>query len=558
MIVLDDLGTDKLAFYTPELEPGSPQPACGAVPPPGEKAYPCTPTLESLRSQGVLFTNAYTHPSCTPTRASILTGRYPFRTGMGVAIDDSLTCGDETGVPCDGPQAMSDDELLLSELLRDAPEASEYQIARGAFGKWHLTYVIGDECHPIRNGFEVFQGNMGNGNISATGPDHFKWNYTSAEDDGDGGCDLFVEQTADIRTCGADNTWDAAVTRRRARRWINSQVARRRPYFAYVAFNPPHGTQQVPPLCDLSQETQDYLATFGLAATGAKVSSSTIGTAEERRLAIFNATVEGIDTEIARLLRGLGDAMVIVVGDNGTPGRIIDAPPAEYPSCRGKRTPYQLGVRVPLIVKGPLIPIENRGSTATRLVDTVDLYRTTANLLGVTEREIDAYIANRPQPPTLDSKSFLPLLLDSQGAGRRGLSYTEVYYPNSGGVAPFEPVTWLRTVTDGEYKLVRKVFDMTWSAGQPMGGRVVEEMFHLTTDPWEVDPICAPLPDPAECGSACPPPACYAPSNPSCGDPVCQDPSACCGVPCPPPLGHPARLAYVGLRRYMETVSAGR
>jgi len=557
LIVLDDLGTDKLAFYTPELEPGRDQPACGAEPSLGEKAFPCTPMLQRLRDEGVLFKNAYTHPSCTPTRASILTGRYPFRTGMGVAVDDSLACGRTAGRPCSGPQALSDDELCLPELLRDAPKASTYEIARGAFGKWHMSYVLGDECHPIRSGFELFQGNMGNGNPSHTGPDHFNWLFATAAEDGAGGCELLsLQRTADRRTCEANNTWDAAVTRRKARRWINAQIARRRPYFAYVSFNPPHGTQQVPPICDLSPETQGYLATLGLAATGAKVSSSTLGTREERRLAIFNASVEALDKEIERLLDGLVDTMVIVIGDNGTPDRILDVAPSPYPTCRGKRTIYQLGVRVPMIVTGPLIAPEHQGTTAAGLVDSVDLYRTVANLLGVTDREVDAYIADREHPPKLDSRSFLPLLIDPEGPSERRRAYAEVYYPNMGDGGPFEPVTWLRMATNGQYKLVRKSYDMTWVDGEPVTGTVIEELFHLASDPWEVDPICAPLPDPEACGSACPPPACGAPSNPSCGDPACEDQTTCCGVPCPPPPGHPAARAYAQLRRYMETLTA--
>ena len=259
----------------------------------------------------------------------MLTGRYSFRTGMGVALDDRIECGD--GVSCDGPESLGEDELLLPELLRDAPEAEAYEIARGAFGKWHLTYVLGDECHPVRSGFEIFQGNMGNG-IHVVGPDHFDWMYTSSVTDGAGGCQLqTLERTANRLTCGPNNSWDAAVTRRKARRWIDAQVAARRPYFAYVNFNPPHGVHQVPPLCLLSPERVDALASFGLAATGARPEDSALGTLEERRLAVYDAAIEGMDAELAELLGGLENTMVIVMGDNGTPTRLIDAPPTPFP-----------------------------------------------------------------------------------------------------------------------------------------------------------------------------------------------------------------------------------
>lgn len=557
VIVLDDLGIDKLSFYAPELDPSGPTPECGVIPPPGRKAFPCTPTLQRLRDEGVLFTNAYTHPSCTPTRAAILTGRYPNRTGMGVALNDALICGD--GVPCDGPESLADEEIFLPELLRDAPEASAYEIARGAFGKWHLSYVLGDECHAVRNGFEIFQGNMGNGNQSQVGPDHFDWMDTTSIVAPDGGCQLItVERTANIRTCFDNNTWDAAVTRRRARRWIEAQIAARRPYFAYVSFNPPHSVQQVPPVCLLSDERLAALDALGLATTGAVPTSSEIGTLDERRLAIYDATVEALDRQIELLLEGLEDTMVFVIGDNGTPDSFTDIPPSPFPSCRGKRTVYQLGVRVPLIVSGPVISPGDRGSTSDGLVDSVDLWRTAANLLGVSDREINAFLETQENPPKIDSRSFLPLLIDPMGPSARRRSYAEVFFPNSGGTLPFEPVTWLRMATDGQYKLVRKVFDVEWIDGQPQGGTVVEELFHIAVDPWETNPICAPAPSPRACESSCPPPACYAPSNPSCGDRTCSDPELCCGQPCPPPPGHPASLAYRRLRRHLEAVAASR
>jgi arylsulfatase A-like enzyme len=272
LIVLDDLGTDQLAFYLPELDPTTPEPACGAVPPPGGRAFPCTPELRRLRDEGILFTQAYANPSCTPTRAAILTGRYGFRTGMGLALDENRDCGLPPLEPCDGPQSLSDAEILLPELVRAASDDPDLEIACAAFGKWHLTYVQGDECHAVRNGFELFQGNMGNAADTQAGPDHFDWIDTVAVEDATTGCTLVSSgRTANVRTCPPaqpQNTWDAAVTRRRARRWIEQQIALRKPFLAYVAFNPPHAAYQVPPLCDLSQETQD-----------------------ERRVAIYNAMV---------------------------------------------------------------------------------------------------------------------------------------------------------------------------------------------------------------------------------------------------------------------------
>ena len=67
IIVGDDLGVDKIGVYGE-----------GPSPPP-------TPTIDSLALEGVLFRNAWANPTCAPTRAAALTGRYGFRTGVGVA-----------------------------------------------------------------------------------------------------------------------------------------------------------------------------------------------------------------------------------------------------------------------------------------------------------------------------------------------------------------------------------------------------------------------------------------------------------------------------------------
>ena len=76
LIVADDLGIEQLAMY-------------GRDP---TKSYAPTPNLDRMRAQGVMFQRAYSMPVCSPTRACILTGRYPFRTGIGKA--DRREAGD--------------------------------------------------------------------------------------------------------------------------------------------------------------------------------------------------------------------------------------------------------------------------------------------------------------------------------------------------------------------------------------------------------------------------------------------------------------------------------
>ena len=75
LIIADDIGADSSSLYNT---------ASATV------SLPPTPTIESLAKRGVVFRNAWACPECSPTRASILTGRYPYRTG----VLDALGMGD--------------------------------------------------------------------------------------------------------------------------------------------------------------------------------------------------------------------------------------------------------------------------------------------------------------------------------------------------------------------------------------------------------------------------------------------------------------------------------
>ncbi|MBM4010832.1 MAG: sulfatase [Planctomycetes bacterium] len=100
-----------------------------------------TPCIDRLAREGAVCTDAYVTPSCSPTRAALLTGRYPSRFGI------------EDNRPLDGPTAALDlREVLLPELLR------KHGYHTGLFGKWHL----GQGAYgPMARGFEEFCGWIG-------------------------------------------------------------------------------------------------------------------------------------------------------------------------------------------------------------------------------------------------------------------------------------------------------------------------------------------------------------------------------------------------------------
>ena len=133
VVLMDDIGRDKIACYGDHPNP------------------PPTPNIDALRDRGVLFRNAWSYQTCSPTRAALMTGRYSDNNGVG----DIIRSGDGvySGLPLS--------EHILPEAL---PGYRSTMI-----GKWHLNDVGDSLSHPIDSGFDAFVGFRGSGN-------YFNWN----------------------------------------------------------------------------------------------------------------------------------------------------------------------------------------------------------------------------------------------------------------------------------------------------------------------------------------------------------------------------------------------
>jgi arylsulfatase B len=442
MIVLDDIGADQLRMY------GNDGPA-----------FPCpqvqvnttpTPGLELLRLTGIRYSRAYVNPLCSATRAAILTGRYGLRTGVGAAIDRGSTA-----------YTLPNTELFIPELIRDQNSVT---YARAAFGKWHLAEPAARDGHAAENGFERFEG--AKGNID----DHYTWRKITATGGDASGAALSSAVT--VSPGGAppsETSYVSSVNRRDAATWINAQT---KPFFAYVCFNPPHAPFQVPPLTRLSMKTRSKLA-----ALGYDPGERAAATREEQSL-VYQAQIEAVDREILDLLVAIANklphTMIIVVGDNGTPSETtIDVTLAG----KVKRSVYELGERVPLLVSGPLT-WNRAGDTCRNLVSGVDLYRLAANFTGISNPKIDTVMANLGRPN--DSISPYYTVRNPNAQPRRSVAYSELF----GNLPPPIPanVTWLRSNTNGTYRYVRR----------RLGGVNFEELYDLTADPCNLTDLRAP------------------------------------------------------------------
>jgi arylsulfatase A-like enzyme len=281
---------------------------------------PNTPNLDTLANQGVVFENAWATPACTTTRATLITGKYGQNTGVTYI-----------------PALLTNEHQILQTYIDEQVPAANYKSA--VFGKWHLGGGNSEASHPNDLGIEYYAGNLANV------ADYVEWELTV-----NGSTSTSNEyHTTQITNLAAD--------------WISQQST---PWFAWVAYSAPHSPFHLPPQAlhnrDLSGSTGDINA---------------------NPRDYYLAAIEAMDTEIGRLIDGLSDSvrentLIIFLGDNGTPARVIDT--SVYGSGHGKGSLYQGGVAVPLFVSGA--GVSRSGERETGLVTATDLFATIAQLAG--------------------------------------------------------------------------------------------------------------------------------------------------------------------------------
>jgi arylsulfatase A-like enzyme len=379
----------------------------------GETASPpSTPTLDSLAARGVRFRSAWADALCSPTRACILTGRYAFRTGVGWAL------------PVSGGQVLRVSETTLPEALDGASAG----YAHAAFGKWHLgDQQNGGALAPNVAGFSHFAGMI------------LGWLFPPlAYDSWPRTVDGVTEMTTAYAT---------TVTVDDALAWLRQQPE---PWFCYVAFYAPHDPFHAPPA---------HLHHQDLAGRDPATEP----------LPFYKAMVEAMDHELGRLLDAVDPTLartdVIFVGDNGTPAEVV-VPPLR--PDRAKASPYEGGVRVPLIVAGPSVAAGGRECAS--LVAAVDLFPTVLELAGVDPTQ---------RFRRIDGVSLGPLLRDPAAPSPRASLYTELF----AGADPWRD--GFVAARDPRFKLIRRYAS---------DGSLQEEAFDLETDPHEErDLLVAPL-----------------------------------------------------------------
>ncbi len=307
-----------------------------------------TPNLDRLAQEGVEFTQFVVSPLCSPTRASLMTGRYHYRAGVTEVTR--------------GRHLMPPDEVTIAEML------SQGGYKTGIFGKWHL----GDEypMRPSDQGFDESLVHKGGGIGQEAGPEGNTYfdpilQHNNLATRFKGYCDdIFANAAIEF------------IERHRAE-----------PFFAYYATNLPHFPLQV------SDERADPYRKLGLHEDNAR----TYG------------MIANVDDNVGRILAKLEDlglardTIVIFLSDNGPRTRRTrnDVYPGRYVAgLRGTKTSvYENGIRVPFFIRWPAkLP---KGKKISTMAAHIDLLPTLA----------DACHVSKPAGVKIDGLSLMPLLL---------------------------------------------------------------------------------------------------------------------------------------------------
>ena len=370
LIVGDDIGVDNISSYEEQ---------------PNYSAQ--TPNIDALATNGVLFRNAWANPMCSPSRASLLTGRHAFR--------HSVTHpGGNTGT-------LASDEETIAEALT----YGGYQTA--LFGKWHLGESSG--YYPTDQGFSYFSGSLANIN------DYFSWQKTQ------------ISAPGQTPTTATESDYASKIVTDEALTWINATTA---PWFVEVAFNAPHSPFHVPP--------KDKFSHITLNGVQGDVCTDEANNDEPKDC--YRAAAEAMDAYIGDLLNNLdadtlANTLVIFIGDNGTTKEaIINEADVSFSKAHSKGTVYEGGINIPIIISGG----SNLGvdsSEVTQKIQIQDLFSTILALANVTPSNADidgqsliGYLDNETAPPQARATLYSELFSTAQGIDRWAITDGEAKY----------------------------------------------------------------------------------------------------------------------------------
>jgi arylsulfatase A-like enzyme len=417
-----------------------------------------TPNIDRLAQRGMKFTDGYAAcPVCSPTRASILSGKYPARLKLTNFIAGRREIGNARVLPADFKLQMELEEVTLAEALESSGYASCH------VGKWHL----GDEPYsPEHQGFDVNIGGCGAGMPRS----YFYPEWTANLPIPDGTPGEYLTDRLSAEAC----------------KFIERN--KDRPFFLYLA----HYAVHIP--IQAKEAIIEKYRAKAAARPGARQNNP-----------IYAAMVESVDQGVGQVMDTLGrlglagKTVVFFFSDNGglrTPEGPHTPATNNWPLRDGKGYLYEGGIREPMIVVWP--GVVEPGSVCSVPVSSVDFYPTIL--------EMTRTAGNPAHVP--DGVSLVPLLKRNGGIGREAVYWHYPHFSNQGGMPG-------GAVRQGRYKLIRfynddsiELYDLEQDLGEKnnLARRLPEKTAELNKllDDWlrSVD------------ATPCPPNPAYDPSKP--------------------------------------------
>jgi len=345
-----------------------------------------TPNLDLLAKQGVKFTDAYSACTvCSPSRAAIMTGKYPARLHLTDFIAGQNRPFAKLTIP-EWQKWLRRDEITIAEALSHGG----YKTAH--VGKWHLERKDRDSAdyQPVNHGFDrqVLKPASKGYFLTKTAGNFKKGDYTT---------DYLAAEAAKIV-----DAWKSD------------------PFFLYFAFHVPHTPIQG------KKELIDAYAT------------KTRPDAKHRN-PTYAAMVQSMDEAVGTVLdavkrNGLADdTVVIFTSDNGGLTQRYGKPDGftdNHPLRRGKGSAYEGGVRVPTIARWPGVTPAN--ATCAEPVIGIDFYPTLLEIAGIT--------GDAGHNRTVDGLSLVPLFKNPKSRLKRDAIYWHYPHYHAGGDSPYNAV----------------------------------------------------------------------------------------------------------------------
>lgn len=345
-IVADDLGWKDVGFRGSDIK---------------------TPNLDKLAADGVKFDQFYAQPMCTPTRACLMTGRYPFRYGLQTLV-----------IPSAHTYGLATDEWLLPQALKEAGYTT------AIIGKWHLGHAD-PKYWPRQRGFDY-----------QYGPLIGELDYFTHEQHG------VVDWYRDNKVVKEEG-YTTTLLGNDAVKFAEQQSAAK-PFYLYLTFNAPHTPYQAP---------QEYLDQYKNI------------TDPSRRA--YAASITAMDDQIGRVVAVLDKAklrdntLIVFQSDNGGTRNAMFAgegdmskvkiPCDNGPYRDGKGSLYEGGTRVCALANWP--GHIKAGGTVDQMIHVVDMYPTLAGLAG----------ASTAKCKPLDGMDMWPTISEGKPSPRTEIVY---------------------------------------------------------------------------------------------------------------------------------------